>query len=153
MDKEKENIVVGDVTVESCSVNPTMQQAVEDTAQAMNDTMASFDEPVADNKEQKTKGFLDDFKNFIGSKLFKDKVEKASNETGIPKKVIAQNFFERALGTVGDMLGVAISTVCNAGRLVISIAGTVANGIVNIIETIAKGIASFITGNKTCVTE
>ena len=51
---------------------------------------------------------------------------------------------------VGDILGIAISVVCNAGRMVVQIAGTICNGIINLIQSIANGIASIVTLNKTC---
>ena len=81
----------------------------------------------------------------------KNKINETAQKTGRPPKEVAKNFFEKALGTVGDILGIAISVICDAGRMVVNIAGTICNSIINLIQSIANGIASIVTLNKTCV--
>ena len=74
-----------------------------------------------------------------------------AKEYNLPPKDLARNFISKALGTVGDILGIAIGVVCNAGRTIVTIAGTIANGIINLIESIFNGAVRIITLNKTCV--
>ena len=146
-------------TVSSCTATPvnpcqaeTVQQTMGSTMEAINQAMNDFaDEVISESpNEKKAKGFLNSLKSYVQTQAFKDKVNETSQKTGIPPKKVAQNFFERALGTVGDILGIAISVVCNAGRMVVQIAGTICNGIINLIQSIANGIASIVTLNKTC---
>lgn len=130
-------------------VEPSLEQTMQSTAQAMEQALNGFSEES--EKEGKAKAFLHRLQGYINSDIFKQDVEETAREYGIPPKQVAQNFFSKALGTVGDILGVAISAVCNAGHMVINIASTIAHGIVNLIYGIASGLASIVTFNKTCV--
>lgn len=132
------------------AVEPNLEQTIQATAQAMEQTLNGFDTAESE-KEGKAKEFLNKLQGYIKSDVFQQDVEEVSKKYGIPPKQVAQNFFSKALGTVGDILGVAISAVCNAGHMVINIASTVAHGIVNLIYNIANGLASIVTFNKTCV--
>ena len=80
---------------------------------------------------------------------------KTKNETakkyGIPPKKLAKNFFEKVLGTIGDVLGIAISAVDNAAHMVVNILSTVVHGAVNIVVGVANALASIVTLNKTCI--
>lgn len=152
MDEQTINAtVLGCTPINPCQTE-TVQQTMDSTMEAINQAMNDFSDEVINESpnEKKAKGFLNSLKSYVKTQAFKDKVNETSQKTGIPPKKVAQNFFERALGTVGDILGIAISVVCNAGRMVIQIAGTICNGIINLIQSIANGIASIITLNKTC---
>lgn len=144
-----EDVKVLNVTVKPVGqgANPNLQQTMQETAQVMSEVMNGFESA----KEKKAMGFLDEFKQYVKGNSFKSDVEEVAKKYNLPPKKVAQNFFEKAMGTVGDILGVAISVVCNAGRMVINIASTVCHGIINLIQNIANGIASIVTFNKTCV--
>lgn len=142
----EENIKVVNVTVKP--VDQSLDQTMQETAQVMNETLKGFEEST---KEKKAKNFLNDLKEYIKSNAFRSDVEEVSKKYNVPPKKVAQNFFEKALGTVGDILGIAISVVCNAGHMIINLASTVAHSIVNLIKSIASGFASIITLNRTCV--
>ena len=104
-------------------------------------------------EEKKAKSFLNKFKSYITSETFKKDINETAKKYNIPPKQLAQNFFEKALGTVGDILGIVISAVTNAGHMVINIVGTVAHGIINLITNIANGLCSLVTLNKTCISQ
>ena len=129
------------------NVNPNLQQSMQETAQVMQEALNSFET----QEEKEAKGFLHTVKDYIKSDAFKSDVAEVSKKYNVPPKRVAQNFFEKALGTVGDILGIGISVVCNAGRMVINLASTVCHGIINLIQSIANGLASIVTFNKTCV--
>lgn len=155
MDEQTINATVSSCTatpVNPCQAEKTIQQTMDSTIEVINEAMNDFADEVINEtpNEKKAKGFLNSLKNYVKTQVFRDKVNETSKKTGIPPKKVAQNFFERALGTVGDILGIAISVVCNAGRMVVQIAGTICNGIINLIQSIANGIASIVTLNKTC---
>lgn len=148
-------------TVSSCTAIPvnascqsqTVQQTMDSTMEAIQEAMNSFSSEVINEapNEKKAKGFLNSLKSYINTQEFKNKINETAQKTGRPPKEVAKNFFEKALGTVGDILGIAISVICDAGRMVVNIAGTICNSIINLIQSIANGIASIVTLNKTCV--
>lgn len=143
-----------EVKVLNVSVKPvgsTLEQTMQATAQVMSETLNGFTEESETAEEKKAKGFLNDFNQYVKSHAFKEDVNAVAKKYGVPPKKVAQNFFEKALGTVGDILGIAISVVCNAGHMVVNLASTVAHSIVNLIQSIANGIASIVTLNRTCV--
>lgn len=142
---EKQKIVVKTPKVEE-----TLEETIE-TIEEVLDGFEEFEEEAVEEKEEEAVSFLQQFQQYIKSDKFKSEVLKTSREYGIPPKKLAQGFFEKALGTVGDILGVGISVVCNAGHMIVSIAGTIANSIIDLICMIANGIASVVTLNKTCI--
>ena len=151
------NTQMNDVQVSNVTVTPvnqgfqTTQQIVQETAQAINEAMNGFSDQPIGQEEQKARSFLGQFTNYIKSDLFKKDVEDAAKKTGVPPKKIAQNFFEKALGTVGDILGIAVGTVKNAADTLINLLSTVAHGAVSIVCNVANALVSMVTLNKTCV--
>lgn len=131
---------------------PSLQETISATTKVMNETLNQFSDesPVVD-KESKAKSILNEFQEFIKTDKFASDIKETAKKYNIPEKKLAQNFFEKVLGTVGDVLGIAISVVCHAGHMVINIVGTIAHSIVNLISTIANGLVSMVTLNKTCV--
>lgn len=130
----------------------SMEQTLAQTAQAVQEAMDSFpDEVVSAEEEKKAKGFLNDFMSYIRGAAFHEDVIRTSRKYKVPPKRIAQGFFETCLGTIGDILGVAISTAGNAGHTLIDIIANIAHGAVNLAVKVACGLASIVTLNKTCV--
>lgn len=148
MQNEEVKVLKVNVTPVS-NASPSLQQSMQETAQVMQDALNSFETETKEEKE--AKGFLHTVKDYIKSDAFKSDVAEVSKKYNVPPKKVAQNFFEKALGTVGDILGIGISVVCNAGRMIINLASTVCHGIINLIQSIANGLASIVTFNKTCV--
>ena len=111
--------VIGSVNVtpvDTSSVDD-LRQTVQDTAQAVQDALNSFSDEVPTNDEAtKAKGFLKNFTDYIKGDTFKRDINNTAKKYNVPPKKLAQNFFEKALGTVGDVLGIAISTVGNCKR-------------------------------------
>ena len=130
-----------------------LRKTMQDTAQAVEEALNGFDDVIPETKEVKEKkatNYLNKLQEFIKGENFKNQIIQTAKKYNVPPKKLAHNFFEKALGTVGDILGIAIGVVCNAGRTVITIAGTIANSIVNLVESIFRGIASIVTLNRTC---
>ena len=133
----------------------------DEVEEVMNDVLDEFEdeteeeeeveEEIPEEKIEEATSYLNKFKEFIKTATFKEQINKTAKEYGVPPKKLAQNFFEKALGTVGDILGVAISVVCNAGRTIVRIAGSIANTVINLIESLFNGAVRVITLNKTCV--
>ena len=124
MDEQTINATISSCTatpVNPCQAEKTVQQTMDSTMEAIHEAMNDFADEVINETPNEKKA-----KGFLKS---------------------LKNY---ALGTVGDILGIAISVVCNAGRMVVQIAGTICNGIINLIQSIANGIASIVTLNKTC---
>ena len=130
-----------------------LRKTMQDTAQAVEEALNGIDDVIPETKEAKEKkatNYLNKLQEFIKGENFKNQINQTAKKYNVPPKKLAHNFFEKALGTVGDILGIAIGVVCNAGRTVITIAGTIANSIVNLVESIFRGIASIVTLNRTC---
>jgi len=137
-----------------CMDDEELRRMFGDAAEAVNDTMDSFsdeipEEPVTEEEVKSAKSYLKQFMDYIKSAGFKKDINNAAYQYQVPPKKVAQNFFEGILGTIGDILGVAISTAGNAAHTLIDVLATVAHGAVNILVHVAQGIASFFTLNKT----
>ena len=129
-----------------------LRKTMQDTAQAVEEALNDFsDEVPTDDKTTKAKGFLKQFTDYIKGDTFKHDINDTAKKYGVPPKKLAQNFFEKALGTIGDVLGIAINAVGNAGHTLIDILATVAHGAVNLIVNVANALARMVTLNKTCV--
>lgn len=129
-----------------------LKKEVQETAQAVKESLDSFSDTVDENPEaQKARGFLRDFTSFIKSEGFKNEVNETAKKYNLPPKKIAESFFEKALGTVGDVLGVVFNTAGNAGHMLIDILATIAHGAVNLIVNVASALARVFTLNKTCI--
>jgi hypothetical protein len=150
---KNEDVKVLNIKPVGSSVDPSLQQALQGTAQAMKDTLDSFSDevPVSEEKVKEAKGFLNQFTEYIKGDKFKSDINETAKKYGVPPKKLAENFFEKALGTVGDVLGIAIGAVGNAGHMLVDILSTVAHGAVNIIVNIANALARVFTLNKTCI--
>ena len=146
--------VVTPVTVTPVSNADDLQNVMKDTAQAVEQALNGFSDEIPVNeeaKEKKATDYLKKLQEFIKGDDFKNQVNQTAKAYNVPPKKLAQNFIEKALGTVGDILGIAIGVVCNAGRTIVTIAGTIANGIIGLIESIFRGAVSIITFNRTCI--
>ena len=131
-----------------------LEKTMQNTAQIAEEALNSFSDKVPVDKEAKEKNAIDYLKKlqeFIKGDDFKNQINQTAKKYNVPPKKLAKNFIEKALGTVGDILGIAIEVVCNAGRTIVTIAGTIANGIISLIESIFRGAVSIVTLNKTCV--
>lgn len=141
------------VSATATPVDPQLQAQMKETAQAMNDTLNGFSDqaPYSNEKVEEAKGFLSKFTDYIRSQSFRDSVNTASQKYNVPPKKVAEGFFSKCLGTIGDILGIAIATVGNAGHTLIDILSSIAHGAVNLIVNVATALANMVTGNRTCV--
>lgn len=151
---------VVELTEENEAKEETLEETAKKTAKTVKEVFDSFSDEVPEIPEEesqpteeevkKAKGFLNSFSEFIQSNRFRDEVNKAAREYQVPPKRVAENFFEKALGTIGDILGIGINVAGNAAHTLITLLSTLCHGAVNIIVKVANGIASMITMNKTC---
>lgn len=134
---------------------PTLEQTIQQTAQIMSDVMNGFSDEIPQQEgteEQKqAQGFLKGFMSYVSSDKFKSDINEKAKKYKIPPKKLAQNFFEKALGVVGDILGIAISTVGNAGHTLITLLASIVHGAINVVVDVASGLARMLTLNKTCI--
>ena len=129
-----------------------LRKTMQDTAQAVEEALNGFsDEVPTDDEATKAKGFLKQFTDYIKGDTFKRDINNTAKKYNVPPKKLAQNFFEKALGTVGDVLGIAISTVGNAAHTLVDILSTIAHGAVGLIVNVANALSRIVTLNKTCV--
>lgn len=128
-------------------------QIIDNAIGAVSDVINSFSDKVP-NEEQKqkeeAKSGIDSFMDFIKSDKFSKDINNTAKKFNIPPKKLAENFFEKALGTIGDILGIAISTVGNASHALIKLLSVVLNSSVDILVKVSNALVSIVTLNKTC---
>lgn len=150
---QNEDVKVLNIKPVGSSVDPGLQQALQGTAQAMQETLNGFSEEAPSDSEEvkKAKGFLNQFTEYIKGESFKRDINDTAKKYNIPPKKLAENFFGKALGTIGDVLGIAIGTVGNAGHMLVDLLSTIAHGAVNLIVNVANALARVFTLNRTCI--
>ena len=130
-------------------IDPSVQANLKETAKIMGQAMSKFD--TNEEKVKKANGVLDKFKTYIGSQSFTADVKNLSAKYKVPEKAIATNFFEKVLGTVGDIFGIVVGTVEGLCHSLVNLVGAIAHGIVNTICNIASALGRVVTFNKTAV--
>lgn len=106
-------------------------------------------EKIAPEEEAKTK--INDFLNYIKSDFFKTDVNETAKEYNVSPKKLAENFFEKALGTIGDVLGIAVDTTGNIAHSLVSILSAVMDSAITVITKVANALVRIVTLNKTCI--
>lgn len=135
----------------------TPKQTVQATIQAVQECLdSSSDEPLPSEEPspeevKKAQGFLEQFGNYIKSQAFKDDVNFVARTKGLPPKQVANNFFEKALGTIADVSGIVVETTRNAGHTLIDVLAMIAHGALNVVCNVANALIGVVTLNKTCV--
>ena len=94
---------------------------------------------------------INDFFFFIKSDVFKTDVNETAKEYNVSPKKLAENFFEKALGTIGDVLGIAVDTTENIAHSLVSILSVVMNSAITVITKVANALVRIVTLNKTCI--
>lgn len=127
---------------------------LKDTIEAISNVIGEFSDEVpktaSTQEEAKAKESVRSFMDFIKSPDFKDTVNETAEKHGVPSKKLAENFFEKTLGTIADVLGLAINTSGNAIHSLINLLSTVLHSATNIIVKVANALVGVVTLNKTC---
>jgi hypothetical protein len=135
-------------------VDKGLQDALKGVGKAMEDTLNQFSDEVPNaepTKEQKAKNILNQFAEYIKGDSFKRDVNVVAREMNVPPKKLATNFFEQVLGTIGDIAGIAVSTVGNVAHNLTDLLAKVMHCGIDIICNVANALVSMCTLNKTCV--
>lgn len=149
-----EDIKVTNVTVTpAVSAKEELKADLKETAQAIKSTLEDFsDDVIKEGTEvKKARGFLQDFTKYIKSDTFKKDVNATARKYNVPPKKLAENFFEKALGTIGDVLGVTFGTVGDVGHMLTNLLATIIHGAIDIAIKVANALARVFTLNKTCI--
>lgn len=137
------------------TVQPTAQTHDTENADDLTEQFKGIFDAFADalpkrSQEEKTaKTFFKKFSDYIGSNGFKEELNRKSEETKIPAKELATNFFLKVLGIIGDILGIVVNTVCNIVDTAIHLLSIVLHGAVDVVSKLANGIISVVTLNQT----
>lgn len=154
--------VVGVTSVTPIASSPipddSMTGILKETMQTITDVINEFsdeinEKPASPKDEAKVEGAKEDIKSFmdyIKSDGFKENINEKAEKYDVPPKKVAENFFEKALGTVADVLGLAVTTAGNAVHALINLLSTVLHSTTNIIVKVASALVSIVTLNKSC---
>lgn len=151
-------ITPGNGSAESVTAE-SLNKTMEETAKVMQEKLDSLSDEVPPSNGatqnskavKNAKNFLDGFMNFIKGDKFTESINRNAIKYNIPPKRLAQGFFGKILGTIGDVLGIAIGTVRSVGHTVINVIGIILNGAVDLVCNVANAIASIFTLNSTNV--
>jgi hypothetical protein len=143
-----------DIKVTNITPAKELKKDFQETAKAIKETLNEFSDDVVNEgaEVKKARGFLQDFTKYIRSDAFKKDVNDTAKKYNLPPKKLAENFFEKALGTIGDVLGITINCVGNAGHMLVNLLTTIAHGAIDVIVMVANSLARVFTLNKTCAT-
>lgn len=140
-----------------------LKNLFQQTAQVMKGVMDGFEAPPtnpqpqpkqeepANAEQKKASEYLKSFMSYIQGDKFKSDINVTAKKYNVPPKALAENFFTKCLGTIGDVLGIAIGTVGNAAHTLVNVLSAIAHGAVDVIVNVAHALARFVTLNKTCI--
>lgn len=140
-----------------------LKNLFQQTAQVIQGVMDGFEAPPANpqpqpkqeepaNADHKKAGeYLKSFMNYIQGDKFRNDVNMTAKKYNVPPKALAENFFTKCLGTIGDVLGIAIGTVGNAAHTLVNVLSAIAHGAVDVVVSVAHALARVVTLNKTCI--
>lgn len=143
---------------ETINVEPTPceqcipeEENVKDFTAQFKGLFDAFAEQIPNNSHEakSAKGFFKKFNNYVGSKKFADDVNKKAEKYKVPPKQIAKNFFLKALGIIGDILGIVVNTTCSIIDAAVTMLATLLHGAVSVIGKAGNGLVSIITMNQT----
>ena len=155
---------INNVDTENINTASDIDINVENMAEDISNVLNGFNDFVDDNNETsssnsefmaneqattKAKRTILDFMSFLKSNKFKDEVNAMAKEYKVPPKRLATNFITKVLATVGDILGIAVSTVGNVAHNLIDLLSSILHGGVNIVIKVANAIISVGTLNRT----
>ena len=122
----------------------------EQGAQTIDDIINQFDENIGDTEDVKeAKSTFKSFLNYIAGSAFKEDVEETAEKYKVPPKQLAKNFITKALGILGDVLGIAVSTVGNVLHTILGVIYTIAKGTVDVLVKAGNAVARFVSFNQT----
>lgn len=100
-----------------------------------------------DTAQEGAKSALNKFLKYIKSLRFDLKCRKASKETGVPYKVIKNQFVANVLGKIADTLGMVLNITGSIIEYAVSFIGNLINNIVHFTVTILNKIINIVTFN------
>lgn len=140
-------------------VDPSLQEALKNAGQAMVDTLNQFSDEVPNatvkqpTKEEKAKNILNQFTEYIKGPSFQRDVNTVARECNVSPKKLANNFFEKVLGTIGDVAGIVVNTTGNVAHNLVDLLARVAHSGIDIICKVANALVRMVTLNNTCVAQ
>lgn len=99
--------------------------------------------------EQESRSYLNNIMNFVKSENFDNLCTKWEMKSGYSKKKVAETFFQRVLGTVGDFGCIGCDTFESVVRKAIGFISVILQLAVTIITKLAKALFRVITLNYT----
>lgn len=108
-----------------------------------------IDDDPSEEETRKGIGILNMLNGFLRSKEFEDGVYEYSRFSGMPPKKVANNFAGRIVGTIGDILGLAIDVIHHTVDFAVELLAKVIMGGASLICKVANAITSVATFNLT----
>lgn len=152
--QQEEQINVNGNTCSNVTVEPVtekMKAKIANIELGEDDFLKQFsDKPLEANPEQ-AKAKLNGFMKYLKSQKFVDKINAEAMKTGIPPKKLAKGFISKAIGTLGDVLGIAIGTVQMTLNGLLDLIHCILGKGIDIIMNAFRGLVRIVTFNQTAI--
>lgn len=104
-------------------------------------------EPLTEDPQAKKK--LKNMISYLNSERFENKINEEAYKNGIPPRRLAKGIVSKALGVVGDILGIVVNTAsCTLSGLIELLHSVLQKGI-GLITRILNGVCRIVTFNQT----
>ena len=140
--------------VEGYEQRTVQSNVAQSTSDAIKNSLNMFDDEVnvpTSDDVKKANDKINRFNNYIQSEEFRNNCLFISQVFNIPPKQVANNFFEKCLGTVGDVAGIAVNTTGNVAHSLVDLIANIAHGAISVFCNVANALISMVTLNKTCI--
>lgn len=128
------------------------ENIVNNNVQTDDDLLNKFSNtPLTEDpdKVKEAKGKLQKFIEYFKSESFVKDVNRYAYKTGEAPRVVAKNTIAKAFGIVGDLLGIAVSTVSCTLHGLIDLLQSVLHSAVDLITRVVNGLCRIVTFNQT----
>ena len=132
-----------EIVVEEVKPNTPVDKSVK--VESIKDSKVKTAISQVEKSEYLIIGFMD----YIQSKRFFDKCDEIAKEKGVTSKKVANNFFEKILGSIGDILGITINITQSLTVTIINILSWILKGTAGIICKVARMLVNTVTLKRT----
>lgn len=139
----------GNITAPHFSQQQKPKETLESLCKQKNEELKNSGMNITQAEVDNAKGFVSNILSGISNGTYSKKFEEVSDVNKIPKKTVAKNFFTRILGTIADVLGIAVGTIENVAVTVIQVLSQLLISGVHLLCRVVRNLVSIVTLNKT----
>jgi len=143
------NAMSNDAYESFCEQENCYQAEQQEAPKTFEDILNQFDDEGAPEEAKEAKGMFKKFFDYISSSTFKEDVEETAEKYHVPPKQLAKNFFTKALGILGDILGIVFTTAGNILNTIVNVCSVVLHGAIDVLVKAGRALAGLVSLNQT----